>query len=508
MQTTVEGLPVVVRPRLGIQKQRTIYEVAGFGPNLTWGVHNNSLNNFLRGLVERVFKVKDARGQLVDPPRPERGAFGTAHMVEARRIVLRHLKRTPKVEVEQFLQYYSGRQLTMYTRAAESLLVRPLRRIDARVGSFVKAEKINLTSKPDPAPRVIQPRDPRYNIRVGQYLRPLEKPMFRAIAGLWGGQTVLKCNYGQQAQALREMWEQFDRPVAVGLDASRFDQHVSVDALRYEHSFYLRAFGAAHRHELAMLLDWQVRNRGVAYFADGRVTYEVDGCRMSGDINTSLGNCLLMCCMVWAFCQEVGVRARLANNGDDCVVIMSQRDLARFSAGVNDWFLRRGFTMVVEEPVYDFERIVFCQTSPVWTPSGWVMVRDPRVSVGKDFVSLLDLERGLGAYLGAVGQCGLASAGGLPVFNAMYSQMAAAGSHSKLALNRAFACGLAAGSVGMSRGEQRVHPYTRYSFWLAFGILPDEQEALEAYLNRHPLSKTLGYRPTKPYPVWYNTHHG
>jgi hypothetical protein len=33
---------------------------------------------------------------------------------------------------------------------------------------------------------------------------------------------------------------------------------------------------------------------------------------------------------------------------------------------------------------------------------------------------------------------------------------------------------------GMSRGYSEIHPGTRASFWLAWGIPPDQQEAIEA----------------------------
>lgn len=507
VEAVAEGLPVTLRPRLGITRVRKVYEVAGFGPDLKWGVHNNSLRNFMRGLVERVYCIRDEAGQLVPPPIPREGAFEVESLRLAREQVLRHLQRTPRVDTDVFLSYYSGRQRAVYDKAALSLLTTPVRRADARVKSFVKAEKINRTSKPDPAPRVIQPRDPRYNIEVGRFLRPLEKPMFDAIKRTWGGPTVLKCNYAQQGEALREMWEQFPRPVAVGLDASRFDQHVSAAALRYEHSFYLSAFRGPWRQTLARLLQWQIDNRGVAYFPDGRVTYEVEGKRMSGDINTSLGNCVLMCCLVWAYCHERGVKARLANNGDDCVVIMDESHLAQFSGGLREWFLERGFNMTVEDPVRDFERIVFCQTQPVWTPQGWIMCRDPRVAIGKDLVSMLDLGEGLRAYLGSIGMCGEAAAGGLPVFGEFYQQCSTAGRITGLTLHRAFASGLLSGSKGMNRRGLEVSDYTRYSFWLAFGILPDEQVALEMWLKRHPPTAGLGYSNTKPYPSWYTTRY-
>ena len=43
------------------------------------------------------------------------------------------------------------------------------------------------TKKPDPAPRVIQPRNVRYNVEVGRYLRRFEHYLYRGIDEIWNG---------------------------------------------------------------------------------------------------------------------------------------------------------------------------------------------------------------------------------------------------------------------------------------------------------------------------------
>lgn len=112
---------------------------------------------------------------------------------------------------------------------------------DSDISAFVKAEKINLTEKPDPAPRIIQPRDPRYNVEVGCYLKHTEKIMMKAIDQLFNPdsdiQTVFKgLTADQSGRMMRRKWLKFRDPVALGLDASRFDQHVSRQALEWEHA--------------------------------------------------------------------------------------------------------------------------------------------------------------------------------------------------------------------------------------------------------------------------------
>ncbi len=481
------SVPVVVERGSGKpSKIRRVWHLLGFGAEAGWGVHNNSLKNLLRGLVERVYYVKTPTG-LGPPPKPSAGLF-RSRLANVKDSLLRYLPRSRPCSGQRFVDYYKGRKKAIYQKAVDSLLATPVRRVDAWVKAFVKAEKINFSSKPDPAPRLIQPRSPRYNAAVGVYLRPLEPKVYEAIAAVWGGPTVLKgMNAQEQAKALREMWDEFAEPVAVGLDASRFDQHVSAEALEWEHSVYLTCFGKADRAALRKLLRWQVDNVGRAYVGDSRVKYTVTGCRMSGDINTSLGNCLIMSSMVLAYAYSRGVYCRLANNGDDCVVIMDKGKLDTFMSGLTEWFRDMGFTMEVEEPVYTFERIEFCQSQPVWGGDNWIMCRKPEVAITKDLVSLLPLDQAFGAYCGAIGECGLSAMGGMPVFQELYASLAKAGHASNLLSENRDAMGLRYLSRNMSRGYREISPETRVSFALAFNILPDEQRLLEEHIRQHPV---------------------
>ena len=118
-----------------------------------------------------------------------------------------------------------------------------VQRRDAYLKTFVKAEKINTTKKPDPAPRVIQPRNVRYNVEVGRYLRRFEHYLYRGTDEIWNGPTIIKgYTVKQIGKIARDAWDSFVSPVAIGFDMKRFDQHVSSDALKWEHSVYLDAF--------------------------------------------------------------------------------------------------------------------------------------------------------------------------------------------------------------------------------------------------------------------------
>jgi hypothetical protein len=305
-----------------------------------------------------------------------------------------------------------------------------------------------------------------------------EKELCAGFQRVWGYPVVLKgLNAHQVGGWLATHWQAFERPVAVGLDASRFDQHVSREALSWEHSIYNAVFRSK---ELARLLSWQLDNRGVARVEGHRVDYEVSGKRMSGDINTGMGNCLLMASMVIAYRESIGVKFRLANNGDDCVLFVEAVDLPRLD-GLDGWMLDFGFTLTREEPVYVLEKVEFCQAQPVQCATGWRMVRNPLTAMSKDCVSLLgwDNQTNFQSWAGAIGSCGLALTTGVPVWQSWYQRLVDIGRvPSEGAAERVWDSGL--GYMASGVPPACITEDCRYSFYLAFGILPDMQLALEA----------------------------
>jgi len=481
---------LVVRPLDGRPKVRKIFRIPGGALPRVFGVHDNNITNLVRGLTERVFNVEvdrpDGTKVLQPPPKPEPGAFASSLSTFRNQLrpFLPHL--TPRTPSEVVATYEGDRRHAVYKRAAESLALGRVRQDDARLTTFVKAEKIDM-AKGDPAPRVIQPRTPRYNVAVGCYVKHLEKPLYRAIGKLWGSTTVFKgLNGVERARELRKKWDGFLDPVAVGLDASRFDQHCSVDALKWEHSVYKLCFSdPADRALLGQLLSWQLVNRGVGRAWDGMVRYTVEGCRMSGDMNTALGNCLLMCAMVWTWLRQCQVTAQLANDGDDCVVVMERADLKRFQSGLREFFLQLGFTMKVEPAVDEFEGIEFCQCKPVWTERGWVMVRDPRKAMAKDLHSVLPLDdprMALGLCT-ATGQGGLALCSGVPVCQLFYKNLVRLGRGVVIGRHPAMETGFARLCSGVVAEVVPISDAARISFWRAFGLLPSEQVLLEGALD-------------------------
>lgn len=449
--------------------------MAGLGTGANYGVHADNATNMARAITERILYVNSGEG-LRKPPQPVERAFYRLHALRNR--LVKRMPPTPVVPLEEYPLLYHGRKRAIYQRAVDSLTQRELTIADSYVSTFLKAEKVNFSAKVDPAPRAIQPRSSRYTAKVGVYLKRFEKRVLAAFRREFRYPVILK---GYNAQDvghwMSQHWAAFDKPVAVGLDASRFDQHVSRAALEFEHSFYNMAFRS---DELRKLLTWQLRNRGIARVPGWRFDYTVDGCRMSGDINTGLGNCIIMTCIVIGYCEYYGLKFRLANNGDDCVLFVEEGDLP-WLRGLDSWFYSFGFSLTREAPVRTLEQVVFCQAQPVFTSTGWRMVRDPRTAMSKDCVSLVgwDTDADIRAWAAAISSCGLSLTRGVPVWEEWYRQLARLGEGADRVgvQERVNECGMYYMSYGVIGGE--VSDEARVSFWRAFGITPDLQMSLE-----------------------------
>jgi hypothetical protein len=476
--SATEGL--TVRAGTSARGSRSWYSFNSLATTYEYVVHNSSLKNICRGLVERVFCVVDkATGELVRPPKPAAGVF-SKKLGHVGKTVSSLVGYCPRWTRDEFIASYNGPRKASYERAAQTLDVLPLTQDDAKLSTFVKAEKINVTLKPDPAPRVIQPRGQRYNIEVGRYLKALEPRLMKAIDKLWGSPTAIKgFTVEKIGRIFAEKAARFEKPVFVGLDASRFDQHCSVDALRWEHSVYNDIFKCPY---LAELLEWQVHNRGVAHIHDGIVSYRVEGCRMSGDMNTSMGNYLIMSCLVYQYCADMGIKAELANCGDDCVLFLEEDQVGLLKT-LPAWFLKMGYTMKVEKPVRELEEVEFCQMHPIFTSRGWVMVRRPDTVLTKDCCVVrggMTLDR-LRNWLGAQRYGGLSLAGDVPILGQFYQCFPDVQSSelSDYDAPHKFKAGMQYGTITDE---------CRYSFWKAFGLTPDDQLAVEEQLYRHRFS--------------------
>jgi hypothetical protein len=468
----VTSTPVRVRLYDVRRDAHSVLGITGTQPVFS---HANTVGNMTWALKERVLGSM-IDGEWTPTIRPER--FATAEMLRWRGAIERKLGTTwvPDSRDDFITHATSGKRKVIYQAAAVDLSLKPLEARDAEITAFLKAEKWRELK----APRVISPRCPRYLLETGRYLHPIEKHVYRAIEEAAGYPVVMK-GYTQErrAEVLSQHGNAFQDPVYVGLDASKFDQHVSVDALKFEHHVYNFAYN--QDPELRKMLRWQLKNKCYFNGVDGRVRWTTLGGRMSGDMNTALGNCILSAIMLLAYSEAAGVRMRCVVDGDDCVAVMERRDVEAFISGLKDWYLRRGFRMKVERPC-SFKRVEFCQCTPVLVSGVLTMVRNPRKALAQDMAWIQKGGVRHQDVVAATGVGGVAAFSGVPVLEELYRFMARHGSSTEAARGRVHLDGWAARTHSERQGL-KVDDAARVSFWEAFGIDPGVQMAIEEELR-------------------------
>lgn len=478
-------------PHLG---KRSAHHVGGLPTRGAVFSHRNTVGNLHRALRQRVL-FTEVDGEMRPTLRPA-GRYATPAMDRWRRGVLARLDTPSPLTHKQFCEKFVGSKKARYERAASNLLTGRVRGNSAKVIGFLKPEKYTA----DAPPRVISPRSPEYLLEVGCFMEPLEKKLYRAVARMEGHECIMKgFSLGDRARVIRSHWDSTKGdPVALGLDASKFDQHVSRQALQYEHSFYLAAYH--NNPTLQKLLNQQLMNSVTCFCEDGIVSWNSNGGRMSGDMNTALGNCLLSASMLYAWAREQNVEIRAVVDGDDCVAIMDRRDMVRFLTGIQEWYMERGFRMKIEAPAYSFEEIEFCQCRPVYLPGGLRLVRNPIKAITQDHVWL---ERGGITHrevLAATGEGGVALYGDCPVLGAYYRMLRGT---NKLSKNAKRELRDEHSWLRHFRGDfvkqTDLDDAARISFGIAWGITPAHQVALENYFQVFDLDSALANITTNSY---------
>ncbi|QKI28849.1 hypothetical protein 2 [Ginkgo biloba tombusvirus] len=455
-----------------------------------------------RALMERLYFVKASpeaqkagADEFVPCPAPTRPYSDFDTFTKS---VVRNLPAIPPVwTTEQFVASYAGLKAKRYASAAQLLGRTGPRRSYGYLKTFIKGEFYDGTAKKNPCPRLIQPRSPCYNILIGRYLRPAEKLIYKAIDRTFGHHVVLKCDAPwQRASVIHRYWREFRNPVFVGFDASRFDQHTSEQALEWEHSLYNMIFNSS---ELREYLQWQIDNVGYATMADGVIRYIVKGCRMSGDMNTALGNVLIMCALCHHYLTNLRVdgqpvKFRFIDDGDDCGVFLEAEHLHLLD-GLPEHHLAYGYEMTVESPAYELEQVEFCQSRPIYCGGDrWMMVRNIHKALKQDAISIDKWDWAEHQdVLAATGVCGLAMYSGMPVLDEFYQMLARTPSDARVVaklVNEHRYGPRTWRSVEGCRGFPVDETCARVSIFRAFGLLPDAQVALENELRAQLLATT------------------
>lgn len=463
--------------------ERKLFAISELSGNINLGVNNADIGTLECALLERMYFCK-VKGKF-EPPLPVTTGKYRSDLKEFSNALSKFIGHSTPVSLDEVVEMYKGRKKMIYQQANDILGQRAITRRDGYLNTFVKLEKV----KPDGAPRCIQPRDKCYNIELAAYIKPVEHRIYHAIKKIFkDGPTVIKgFNIKQIGSIVRGKWNSFRKPAGFGLDAVKFDMHVSVEALKWEHSVYNKIYRC---RKLNKLLAWQLNNIGRGYCKDGKLKYKVEGRRASGDMNTALGNCLIMCALVYTFAKLRGVDIKLCNNGDDCFIMCESEDLDRLLLGIDQWFGEMGFRLTTEKPVFNLNQIEFCQMRPIELEDGsCIMVRNIQVALRKDTMCIIDLTsvKVLKSWLTAVGRGGLSLTGGIPIIQNLYRKYITLGCGvvSKISEQINRHSGLFLISQGMTRQFSLPSAEVRCQVFIAWGITPDEQLAIEEYIDSY-----------------------
>lgn len=462
-------------------------------------IHVKNTTNALLGVIHRLFVVSDGADGYTIPPRPEKGVFEKTLKNTSDRLLSVIDGVYYPYSYTEFLEHCPQGKRKLYTRTVESLLRDPIKSRDSKVTAFVKLEKFqqqqaksNWARVKKQISRIIQARSPRYHIELGRYIGAIEKAIYKGLDDIWGSCVCVKGkNAVERGKVMHHHWTALSNCVAVGVDASRFDQHVSEEALSWEHDIYKGVYSHLPRRsmsKLAGLLSGQLTTEGAIYSRDGTVKYKRRGGRCSGDVNTSCGNGTLMVSMLYEYAISVGLRPGvdifIIDDGDDAVIFVDRENL-HLLEGLKQFFLKLGFTLKVEKEAETLEEIEFCRSHPVEVDGQWRMVRNitRAIAVDATAVKRFHSEKQWNEHRRAVSLGGVSLTHGVPVMQEFYGALGRGTERVRPVslFKQVGHCGLSHLARGMQSKARPISAATRESFFRAFAISVHDQILMEKH---------------------------
>lgn len=467
------------------QSVRIARPVFGNGWDQLLFAHNSCAGNEYAALRQRVLGVV---------PRPDPGTLNSLRITVAR--WGRFTVPTPALPPDWPARFYSGGKRAHYLRFVDRVH-QGVKSRSARLNCFLKFDYMKFSAaKPNAAARCIQYSQPEYSIALGCYTKAFEHFLY----DLAGDDRILPAvtlcgkgkSQGKRCAVARQHWLRLRDPVAISLDASAFDKHVSRELLEIEFAFY-RHFNADPRfHEL---LSWQLDNYGKT---KSGFRYWCRGRRASGTMNTALGNCVLMMLMVATWLRDLPVTEwSMLDDGDDVVVFLETKHLQWALDTVGPIFDSFGMSIRVDNIAHIFEQIDWCQCKPIeYSPGRWKFVRHwlrvfARSCSGSKYYTTPSIR---GKLVNTIGLAELILNLGVPILQE-YALALIRNSNSSDVINFTEADSMYY-RVGTEMKAMKLQelsdalkldftimPEARLSFQRAFGVSPHDQCAIEGRLR-------------------------
>lgn len=302
---------------------------------------------------------------------------------------------------------YAGSYKRKYMEAHKTYHRVGLQNYMARVNMFCKDD--SYTDPPEKAPRAIQYRHPTFMLEMGRFTKAVEV-WFYHLRDEYDTLIVGKTDPYTIGSELVKKSKFFDNPVYLMLDASKFDTCVDVKWLK----LVVRCYKLLFPTRFHRTIDWLWKQ---TYINKGRtkagLRYKTRGTRMSGDMDTGLGNSMIMYLMLTQYLKTAGVKGSIMVNGDDSLVVVSRVNLSKLMD--IKIFKTFGFSMKFDV-AYDIQEAEFCQSRLVWTDYGPAMSLNPLRAINRlAWTTEKYSARHARQYVNTVALCNRAAHWGMPI---------------------------------------------------------------------------------------------
>lgn len=279
-----------------------------------------------------------------------------------RKFIIRQEPWTEKQYLESITNIQKRKQ---YEQALEQLQVEGQPR--SYVQPFTKIEKMSLIKKYK-APRMIQGRHKTHNIAYGKFVKPLEKSVTKYNPST--SQFFGKGDYDTQARKIKALAEKYR--YYTECDHSTFDAHVTKEQLEISHRFVRCCYEQRHRREIKCLQKKMINNKTMSRTGD---KYTVKATRMSGDVDTGFGNCLINYAILKSTLKDMKLDGEVIVNGDDSIIFTNEPIDIKLAEQL---FKQYNMETKVNESVTNIHKVEFCRTKLVINSEGMpTMMIDP-----------------------------------------------------------------------------------------------------------------------------------
>lgn len=466
---------------------------SGVGDDAKVSFFRNSIHNLSTAVQARVFQRKIGSEWSFIDSTPHETDLCLNQSKEFERAFDEAVESIDVMTDDEFLQHYHGRRRLVYEEAYETLKYDPLQIEDANCKCFLKKEKDISSDKPDAIPRVITFPNPRFGMEFGKFVKAIELKFFECIDHCFGSRTVMKgMNYVTLGGEIERKWSRFTDPCSIDGDVSRLDSSISDEMQRMYHKFASKFFEYNDRVEFLRLCEMQLNVKVKGKARDGTISFNSSGLG-SGQMNTSQMGVFIVCFILFNIVRDYKLDVEIVNCGDDFSVIGERSTVLKFKRHAKSYFARYNMVLKLEDLNDMVEGVNFCQTNPVKVDGQYRMVRVPRQAIIKDSTSidcLLALSQRI-KHLHAISCSGIATHGGLPIFQEVYRFMARTsvdlrgGLTSRRSRMKSYKTTLYDHSMSywgksLTCSYKPISDETRLSFFNAFGIDPPMQLHIES----------------------------